>query len=48
MVMPHLKNKTAAKKRKMKRRNAIEAVIGHMKTEHGLRKNKLRGKQVMH
>ena len=45
IFIPGTKQKvTAAQKKKIKRRNAIEPVIGHLKEDHGMARNYLKGR----
>ena len=43
MFLPGNRKRSVAEKKRMKRRNAIEPIIGHMKSEHRLSRNYLRG-----
>ncbi len=43
--IPGTKQKvTSAQKKRLKRRNAIEPVIGHLKEDHGMARNYLKGR----
>ena len=45
VFIPGTKQKvTAAQKKRLKRRNAIEPVIGHLKEDHGMARNYLKGR----
>ena len=43
MLLPGGSKRNASEKKRMKRRNAIEPIIGHMKSDHRLSRNYLRG-----
>jgi IS5 family transposase len=43
MYLPGVRKRSIAEKKRMKRRNAIEPIIGHMKSDHRLSRNYLRG-----
>jgi IS5 family transposase len=43
MFLPGVRKRSAAEKKRMKRRNAIEPIIGHMKSDNRLSRNYLRG-----
>ena len=43
VFLPGMKKRSVAEKKRMKRRNAIEPIIGHMKSDNRLSRNYLRG-----
>jgi IS5 family transposase len=43
IFLPGGRNRSAAEKKRMKRRNAIEPIIGHLKSDHRLSRNYLHG-----
>ena len=43
LLLPGVRKRSAAEKKRMKRRNAIEPIIGHLKSDHRLSRNFLRG-----
>ena len=43
MFLPGSRQRSVAEKKRMKRRNAIEPIIGHMKSDNRLSRNYLRG-----